>query len=207
MKIKPLILLVTLVLSSFVLVGITLSDFPPEPTGTYSPWGDLNDDGVIDIFDIVWLSGRYKETGTPVNKTALLYNVSDTLGALNAQVDELQSYIDILQIRVEVLENQSKWMVAPSFDSGWISINPGDRYYFFHNQNTTNVLVYVIGKNASGFIHQWRIGMDYDSNFGSSADYGLFWSRLDTNAISVVRGPSDWEWDEVRVMIWKILEP
>ena len=103
MKIKPLILLVTLVLTSFVLVGVTISEFPPELTGTYSPWGDLNDDGVINIFDIVWLTGRYKETGTPVNKTALLYNVSDTFTEILSQIDYLNNE---LQSRTANLEAQ-----------------------------------------------------------------------------------------------------
>jgi len=94
-----------LILTSFVLVGITLSEFPPETPGIYSPWGDLNDDGIIDIFDIVWLSGRYQKTGTPVNKTELLYNVSDTFAELRAQIAELQTQIQTLNTSVVALNS------------------------------------------------------------------------------------------------------
>lgn len=100
MNIKPLILLVTLVFTSFALVGSTLSDFPPEVPGIYSPWGDLNDDGIINIFDIVWISGRYQTTGVPVNKTELLYNVSDTFTELRAQIAELQTQLEALNTSV-----------------------------------------------------------------------------------------------------------
>lgn len=105
MKIKPLILLTTLILTSFVLVGITLSDFPPEVPGIYSPWGDLNDDGIINIFDIVWVAGRYQTTGTPINKTALLYNVSDTLNMLLNKIDELNSTVIEQQVIINGLHN------------------------------------------------------------------------------------------------------
>jgi len=151
MKIKPLILLVTLVLSSFVLVGITLSDFPPEPTGTYSPWGDLNDDGIINIFDIVWLTGRYQKTGTPVNKTALLYNMSDTLAALNTQLGDLESELGALQSRLDELETANEGFVnAPAYDSGWINITDKAGQYFniTHGLNSTDIIVDTTGKTT-----------------------------------------------------------
>ncbi|MCW3985229.1 MAG: hypothetical protein NWE91_02315 [Candidatus Bathyarchaeota archaeon] len=205
MKLTSLALLIIL-FSSMFLIGTTTS-ISPRGVHDYDPWRDFDDDGDIDIYDIVDIAGRYGTTGTPVNKTALLYNVSDTFAELYAQLGELQSHVNDLQDKVEALENQSGWMVAPAFDSGWISINPDERYFFWHSLNTTNVLVYVIGKNGSGFIHQWRIGMDYDSYGIGSADYGLFWSRLDSNVISVLRGRSDTQWAQVKVMIWKISEP
>jgi len=175
-----------MLLSSVFFVGVTAVENP------YDHWLDVNDDGEIDIFDVVKVAGAYGTTGTPINKTELLL--------------EMTQKIENLTTRLEILEHQSGWLPAPTFDSGWISINPGDRYYFFHNLSTTNVFVYVIGKNASGFIHQWRIGMDYDSYVLGSSDIGLFWSRLDANIISVVRGRTDVQWNYVRVQIWRIPE-
>jgi len=92
MKLKPLTLAIALgviIMVPSILVGNTMSDFPPDPDGGYSPWGDLNDDGSIDIFDIVWLGTRYDTTGTPVNKTALLYDVDATLQGLLSKINSL----------------------------------------------------------------------------------------------------------------------
>jgi hypothetical protein len=75
MNFKPLTLTVIfgiIILVPSIFVGITRSDFPPSPDGEYSPWGDLNDDGIIDLFDIVWIAGRYDTTGTAINKTELV---------------------------------------------------------------------------------------------------------------------------------------
>jgi hypothetical protein len=36
--------LFAVILSSLFLVNVSISDFPPDPDGEYSPWGDLNDD-------------------------------------------------------------------------------------------------------------------------------------------------------------------
>lgn len=44
----------------------------------YSPWADLNDDGVVDIFDVIILANFFGTSGTPINKQALL----DELAAL-----------------------------------------------------------------------------------------------------------------------------
>lgn len=67
--------LTLMLLVSPFLVGSTASV-------TYNPWADLNDDGDVDIFDVVLLAGHYSSIGIPVNKTELLYNVSDTLRRL-----------------------------------------------------------------------------------------------------------------------------
>jgi hypothetical protein len=82
---KQLVVLIGMILSSFFLVDVSISDFPPAPEGEYSPWGDLDDDGAINIYDIVWLAGRYGTTGTPMNKTALT--------ELEARVEALETRI------------------------------------------------------------------------------------------------------------------
>jgi len=96
MKLKPLtltIVLGTIILIPSILVGVTMSDFPTDPDGEYSPWVDLNDDGIVDIFDVVWLASRYSTAGTPLNKTALLYNVSDTFNLLLSMIDDMNTTI------------------------------------------------------------------------------------------------------------------
>jgi len=57
----------------------------------YNPWCDLNDDGIINIYDVVMVTGRYGSTGVPLNKTALLYNVNNTFTQLLDRIDILES--------------------------------------------------------------------------------------------------------------------
>ena len=59
-------ILSVMVLTSLVLVGVTAQ------TNPYDPWADLDDDGDIDIYDIVDIAGRYGTSGIPMNKTTLL---------------------------------------------------------------------------------------------------------------------------------------
>lgn len=90
---KLSILLFTLILGSLFLVNVSVCDFPPDPEGEYSPWGDLNDDGSINIFDIVWLAGRYGTTGTPLNVTDLLLELETRMDMLSATVIDVMNQI------------------------------------------------------------------------------------------------------------------
>ena len=51
------VFLAATLLVSFLLVGTTA-------VNEYDPWADLDDDGDIDIYDIVDIAGRYGTTGT-----------------------------------------------------------------------------------------------------------------------------------------------
>lgn len=88
-------------------------------TGHYDPWSDINDDGVINILDVVQVVSRYATTGPPVDKTALLYNVNATftslinrIATLNASLTTLHANFDSfntslvnIQISLAILEN------------------------------------------------------------------------------------------------------
>jgi basic membrane protein A len=50
--------------------------------GEVNPWADLNDDGVVDIFDAITLANAFEKTGPFINKTALL----DELAALKRPI-------------------------------------------------------------------------------------------------------------------------
>jgi hypothetical protein len=93
---KISIILFTLIMGSLFLVNVSVSDFPPAPEGEYSPWGDLNDDGIINIFDIVWLSSRYGTTGTPLNVTELLLELDMRVDVLNASMLSLEEQVALL---------------------------------------------------------------------------------------------------------------
>jgi hypothetical protein len=90
----------------------------------------------------------------------------------------------------------------PDYDSGWISIAPGQTMTLVHALNTTNVFVYMVGMDADMNLLQ----SDYGWNLGGSADlhYGAAWDTLNTSSINVMRGAYDSNWALIRVMIWKI---
>ena len=82
---KFFVFLLITVLSSAYCVGFTSSVSDCPPTG-YCPWDDLDDDGDIDIFDIVDIAGRYGTSGEPfLGKAAIEYDsgwidISDRAG-------------------------------------------------------------------------------------------------------------------------------
>ena len=94
-KLKIFVSLCLLCLVLLIGVGssIYVTEMPPDQPGKYSPWCDFDDDGDIDIYDIVWIADRYGMTGTPVNKTALLYNISDTLAELESRIANISSQV------------------------------------------------------------------------------------------------------------------
>lgn len=177
-----IIAFLALCLTATLFIGVTSS---PATTSTaeYDPWVDINDDGIIDIFDIVTLAVRYGATGTPINKTALL--------------------LDLLA-RVEALE-KGGYVGAPAYDSGWVDISQGQVLILTHNLDTTEVLVYVIGNTSIEGpygIHQIFYGGVRDRYMTYTE--GLNWYALTNTTIIITRYYDDWLWDQVRVMMWKV---
>jgi len=221
---KKTLLLSLIFLASMFLIRVTASlDSPP---GQYSPWCDFDDDGDIDIYDIVEIAGRYEASGTPVNKTAFLYNLSETfnmllsqldslnatvalhqekIALLEAQIDEMNSTIAELEVRLEVL-NATK-LGVPLWDSGWMNLAVGpNSFYFSEPLNTANVFVYMIGKQSNtSEPHQIAYGGDTRTGVVNTY-YGAYWYELTSNYIKVNRHGNDIDWNYVRIMIWKIPE-
>ena len=112
--------------------------------------------------------------------------------------DKIWEAIYDLEERLESIEccNKAGFLNAPAYDSGWITIEEGEETVFTHNLNTTEVFVYMIGKDTDQIykIHQYEYG----------GTYWAYWHNLDSNNISVT---AEWPWDYVRVMIWRIPEP
>jgi hypothetical protein len=172
-------------LTATLLVGVTSS-------ADYDPWCDINDDGLIDIVDLVNLAIRFGGEGTPINKTALLLKVNATFTQLLAEIDSLNASLKALKT--------GGFIGAPAWDSQWQPIVKGDTF-FYHNQNTTDVVVYMMGKDSNGYIHQKFYGGD-----GNVAQiFGAYWYNLDEDSITVHRCGDDSIWVQVRIMIWKIL--
>jgi len=69
--------LITAVLLTFCLTTVLLTVAPTRSApgvGEYDPWCDVNDDGIINIFDVVALTSRYAKTGTPTTKASIEYD-------------------------------------------------------------------------------------------------------------------------------------
>jgi len=64
--------------------------------GEYDPWRDLNDDGTIDIFDVVSIASVFGTSGTPINKTALILELQSTVQILEAKVESLEGGSTVL---------------------------------------------------------------------------------------------------------------
>jgi hypothetical protein len=112
--------------------------------------------------------------------------------------DEIWEAIYDLEDQLDSIEcgNKTGFMSAPAYDSGWLSMKEGEETVFAHNLDTTEVFVYVIGKDTEEIykIHQYEYG----------GTYWAYWHKLDSNNISVT---SYYPWDHVRVIIWRIPEP
>jgi len=87
------IALVVILMSSVFFMNTT-ADIEQTSINPYDPWYDLNDDGVIDIFDVVIVASRFNTEGTPINKTELL-ELNATVPELEARVGMLEAFIGI----------------------------------------------------------------------------------------------------------------
>ena len=190
MKIKPLTL-INIILASVLLTSIvfsrvtTTSSIPENEPPEYDPFHDVTSDGFIGIDDITEVAELFGAEGTPINWTKLLGD------------------IDNLKDRVEALENQTLpqgFINKPAWDSKWTSIGTGDTK-IYHNLNTTDVIVCMLGKDSYGNVHQKDYG-GYRYPLGSW--YGAYWYNLDNESITVHRHGDDGDWIQVRIMIWKI---
>jgi uncharacterized coiled-coil protein SlyX len=225
--------LIVVALVTFCLVLTLFRTIPTfsSSVGDYNPWLDMNDDGFIDGSDLIQIARAFGTAGDPVNKTELLYNVSDTLTSLLAKIDslnatvieqqniinnlnntvlELQNTTSYLNTTVNYLNqtvivlNSTKGLGAPDNDSGWIPIGQGSEIIYTHNLNTTDLLVYMIGKfndSSSPYIHQIQYGSD--NNYGLPTA-GARWYDLTSTTIRVRREIGDQNWVWVRLIFWKI---
>ncbi len=80
MKIKPIalaaIVLSLMFMAPSFLVGLTVSDFTHCEPDEYNPWADGDDDGDIDIFDVVYVASKYSTNGC-ATKTLNITNWPD----------------------------------------------------------------------------------------------------------------------------------
>jgi len=126
------------------LVGITSS-------APYDPWCDLDDDGDIDIFDIVKMAGAYGTSGTPINKTELLLELAARMDALNASVLSLEEQIALLdegagvevgrfdgEVNSDMVEKEAATVI--NFESPFTGVDPPEMVVFVVLKQAANGL-------------------------------------------------------------------
>lgn len=131
----------------------------------------------------------------------------DTLIALSSDVNDLRTHVYDLRSDLDnVIDNLAdmKTLSNPDFDTGWVTITPGDFKVFYFDTSViydiNNAFVYMEGKYSSGItIHQdFYGGYVDDSNY-----YGANWALYE-NALRIDRLPKDDVWTKIRVRIWQL---
>lgn len=93
---------------------------------------------------------------------------------------------------------------VPAFDSGWVSPNINDETVIAHGLGTTEVLVFITGKDTDlNTVHQFRYGGDCTM----APHYrGVAWYNMNSTHISLWTYRDEDRWDYVRVQMWYIQE-
>jgi hypothetical protein len=100
----------------------------------YDPWLDYNDDGVINIYDVVAVTSIYGSTGTPINHTACK-ELEARVEALETKIPELEAKIDSLNASLADLEARVNELEAKPYA---IRFNSTFTYYADVTTETMN---------------------------------------------------------------------
>ncbi len=102
----------------------------------------------------------------------------------------------------------------PTYDSGWVSINPNQAMTLYHyiGGDPNNYVVSMIYKSASSGINlRYYGGMDAGAQpppgVGENDRVGAYWRSLNKTSITVYRRPEDPYAQQVRIRIWHYWQP
>ena len=112
-------------------------------------------------------------------------------------LNDIQTYVDSVENQITTVQGG---LGSPGYDSGWITIDPGETKSMEHGLGTDeDLFVYVIGRYREGQTNQLYYGLGYLGD----AEIGNGWTMDDT-FISITRGVADVHWVETHVYIWRI---
>jgi hypothetical protein len=158
--------LVTVALATFCL---TTGLFMIHPTksnpgiGEYDPWADLNNDGIIDIYDAIKLADAFDTSGTPINKTTLISDFKDLRAGLLLPLPCPGTWYDGKEMVTDAI--LAKLDLDPD--------TPGEQQTVFARQGTDitvtgefQLYCYNIGDSAQAFfIYSWTPNLPPTSGY------------------------------------------
>ncbi len=113
------------------------------------------------------------------------------------------------QVRVRIWKRPQ-----PTYDSGWVSINPNQAITLYHHigGDPDNYVVSMLYKNTSSGINlRYYGGMDVGAQappgVGENDRIGAYWRSLKKTSITVYRRPEDPYAQQVRIRIWHYWRP
>jgi hypothetical protein len=147
--------LIIVALTTFCLTASLFMIIPTRSSpdiGDYDPWIDVNDDGVIDVSDLVIVVGRIPSSSEhAINKTALLLELQSRIDSLNSSLLNLEAYLNtrIVTLETSLVELQSKVDVLETRipKKGYISVSPST---FTPEDNTQTYYKSWIALRGSG---------------------------------------------------------
>jgi len=177
-------------LTATLLVGVTSS-------AEYDPWCDINDDGLIDIVDIVSLAIRFGEEGTPINKTALLLELQDRIDSLNGTLEiriPKKGYLSVPAAAFVPCGTTYDWCnygtTLRNYDTaGWAVFYAA--VYFPQGVTIKNLTAYWYDNSTDDYVSCWLARQNQDGGqFMAAADStdvgGLGSSHDDTIMYAIV---------------------
>jgi hypothetical protein len=145
-----------------------------------------------------------------------LMGVEDEVEELSDDVLVLETSLDLLdrihelELRIAVLETsdceESNGFSEPGYDSDWQTISAGSSEFITHNLGTTELFVYLVGKDNDVTVHQDYLGMELWFEEGPHL-HGIQWATNGENEVVVSRLSDDNTWDEFRILIWELPPP
>jgi len=186
-------------LVSFLVAGLlftaAISQTGGEDEFEYDPWYDLNDDGIIDISDVVLVTARYRTTGTPLSKAILTYdsgwvNITDKAGQYFNITHSLNSTDIIVDITGKTTLSggvHQRHLGGTGYTKGWIRTYGGVNDDFAYSVVETSDGGYALAGFTSSFgagaKDSWLVKVDSSGNHQWNKTYG---GTSDDMAYSVV---------------------
>jgi len=108
----------------------------------------VNDDGIIDIVDIVSLAIRFGEEGTPINKTELLLELQDRIDSLNLTLETRVPQKGNISVSATEFTPQSQEHNYTKWINALVNVNTNEYTSFYadvqlpHGATLTNVTFY-----------------------------------------------------------------